>query len=218
MKRLLCDYISNSIDDIKKHYTNYHKINKNNFFFQQLLLNQNGFLNCDCVRCHEFKTTKKFLAKHNFLKHYTDGERKPPEFKPIDVIRNQEVTIYQITFEKHSEEYDFYNSTEVVEDFLFNVKRLYKPANKVLFKASFSIENIQNATIISPDIADIKNQRYWSTQAYKGVYFNDFIAAGIRDDILKRVINNNLTGSSWYFHRFIYLNVKVIDEEHKITF
>ena len=53
-----------------------------------------------------------------------DGERKPPEFKPIDVIRNQEVTIYQITFEKHSEEYDFYNSTEVVEDFLFNVKRL----------------------------------------------------------------------------------------------
>ena len=82
-----------------------------------------------------------------------DGERKPPEFKPIDVIRNQEVTIYQITFEKHSEEYDFYNSTEVVEDF----------------------------------------------------------------DILKRVINNNLTGSSWHFHRIVYLNVKVIDEERKIS-
>ena len=101
------------------------------------------------------------------------------------------MTIYQITFEKHSEEYDFYNSTEVVEDFLFNIKRLYKPVNKVLFKASFSIENIQNAPIISPDIADIKSQRYWSTQVYKGVYFNDFIAAGICNDILKRVINNN---------------------------
>ena len=217
MKCLLCDYISNTVDDIKKHYTNYHKINENNFFFRQLLLNQNGFLNCDCIRCHEFITTKKYLAKHNFLKHYMDGERKPPEFKPIDVIRNQEVTIYQITFEKHSEEYDFYNSAEVVEDFLFNVKRLYKPANKVLFKVSFSIENIQNAPIISPDIADIKSQRYWSTQVYKGVYFNDFIAAGIRDDILKRAINNNLTGSSWYFHRFVYLNVKVIDEERNIS-
>ena len=216
MKCLLCDYISNTVDDIKKHYTNYHKINENNFFFRQLLLNQNGFLNCDCIRCHEFITTKKYLAKHNFLKHYMDGERKPPEFKPIDVIRNQEVTIYQITFEKHSEKH-FYNSAEVVEDFLFNVKRLYKPANKVLFKASFSIENIQNAPIISPDIADIKSQRYWSTQVYKGVYFNDFIAAGIRDDILKRAINNNLTGSSWYFHRFVYLNVKVIDEERNIS-
>ena len=72
------------------------------------------------------------------------------------------MTIYQITFEKHSDEYDFNNSAEVVEDFLFNVKRLYKPANKVLFKASFSIEIIQNAPIISPDIANIKNQRYTS--------------------------------------------------------
>ena len=217
MKCLLCNYISNSIDDIKDHYTIYHKINKNNFFFQQLLLNQNGFLNSDCARCHEFLTTKKFMAKHNFLKHYIDGERKPAEFKPIEIIRNQEVTIYQITYEKHSDEYDFYNSTEVVEDFLFNVKRLYKPANKVIFKGSFSIENIQNAPIISPDIADMKSQRYWSTQVHKGIYFNDFIAAEIRDDILKRVINNNLTGSSWHFHRFIYLNVKVIDEEQKIS-
>ena len=88
MKCLLCNYISNSVDDIKKHYTIYHKINKNNFFFQQLLLNQNGFLNSDCARCHEFLTTKKFMAKHNFLKHYIDGERKPAEFKPIEIIRN----------------------------------------------------------------------------------------------------------------------------------
>ena len=126
------------------------------FFFQQLLINQNGFLNTDCIRCHEFLTTKLFMAKHNFLKHYIDGERKPAEFKPIDIIKNQEVTIYQISFEKNSNEYDFFNSNEVVNDFLFNVKRLFKPANKVLFKGGFSIENVQNAPIISPDIADIK--------------------------------------------------------------
>ena len=117
MKCLLCNYISNSVDDIKKHYTIYHKINKNIFFFQQLLLNQNGFLNSDCARCHELLTTKKFMEKQNFLKHYIDGEREPAEFKPIEIIRNQEVTIYQITYEKHSVECDFYNSTEVVEDF-----------------------------------------------------------------------------------------------------
>ena len=87
MKCLLCDYISNTADDIKKYYTIYHKINENNFFFRQLFLNQNGFVNCDCIRCHKFITTKKFMARHNFLKHYIDGERKPAEFKPID-IRN----------------------------------------------------------------------------------------------------------------------------------
>ena len=109
------------------------------------------------------------MARHNFLKDYIDGERKPAEFKPIDIIRNQEVTIYQITFEEHSNEYDFYNSTEIVENFLYNVKRLYKPTSKAVFKSSFSIENIQNAPIISPDIADIKSQRYWSTGVYKGI-------------------------------------------------
>ena len=111
----------------------------------------------------------------------------------------------------------FFNSDEVVNDFLFNVKRLFKPSNKVLLKGGFSIENVQNAPIISPDIADIKSQRYWSTDVYKGIYFNDFIVSGICGDILKRVINNNLTGSLWHFYRFTYLNIKVVEEERKIT-
>ena len=107
---------------------------------------------------------------------------------------------------------------EVVDEFLFNVKRLFKPTNKVFFKGGFSIENIQNAPTISPDIADIKSQRYWSTDVYKGTYFNGFIVSGIRDNILKRVINNNLTGSSWHFHRFRYLNIKVVKQERKINY
>ena len=216
MKCFLCNYISNNVDDIRKHYIVYHKINENNVFFQQLLINQNGVLNTDCIKFHEFLMAKLFMAKHNFLKHI-DGERKPAEFKPIDIIKNQEVTIYQISFKKHSNEYDFFNSDEVVNDFLFNVKRLFKPSNKVLFKGGFSIENVQNAPIILPYIADIKSQRYWSTDVYKGIYFNDFIVSGIRNDILKRVINKNLTGSSWHFYRFKYLNIKVVEEERKIT-
>ena len=56
---------------------------------------------------------------------------------------------------------------------------------RLFLKVVFSIGNTQNAPIISPDIADIKSQRYWSTGVYKGIYFNDFIATGLRDDILK---------------------------------
>ena len=117
---------------------------------------------------------------------------------------------------KHLDEYDFYNAEEIVEDFLFNVKRVFKPSNNVLFKGDFSIENIQTALLSSPDIVDIKSFRYWSTNVYKGVHFNDFIVSEIRNDILKRVINNNLTGSSWHFNRFHYLNLKVVEEQQKI--
>ena len=216
MKCLLCEYKSNNVADINKHYIVYHKINERNFFFLQLFDNQNGLIRRDCLRCHEFLTTKLFMTNHNFLKHYLDGERKPAEYKPIDIIKKQDITLYQISFEKHSDEYDFFNSEEVVDDFLFNVKRVFKPSNSVLFKGDFSVENIQAAPLNSPDIAAIKSLRYWSTNVYKGVYFNDFIISEIRNDILKRVINNNLSGSSWHFNRFQYLNLKVVEEHQKI--
>ena len=43
-----------------------------------------------------------------------------------------------------------------------------------------------------------------------GTHFNSFIAAGIRQGILKRVINTGLSGSSWYFNKFSHLNLKVL--------
>ena len=162
----------------------------------------------------KFIPTNKFMVQHNFLEHYESGERKPAEFKSVDIIKNKEIIIYQISFDKHSEEYDFYNSHEIIDDFLLNVKSLYKPKYKVLFKADFSIENIQNASVVSPNTTDIVNVRYWSSEVYSGVYFNDFIVSEIRFDILKRVINNNLSGSSWHFNRFKHLNLKIIDQEN----
>ena len=154
------------------------------------------------------------MIQHNFLEHYEFGERKPAEFKSIDIIKNKDIKIYQIDFNKHSEEYDFYNSLEIVDDFLLNVKALYKPKNKVLFKAGFSIENIQNASVVSPNTTDIVSIRYWSSEVYSGIYFNDFIVSEIRLDILKRIINNNFSGSSWHFNRFKHLNLKIIDQEN----
>ena len=180
--------------------------------------NKDSLLNTDCIRCQKFIPTRKYMSEHNFLDHYIDGEKKPTEFKTIDITKNNDITIYNINFEKYSNEYNFYNSQELVDEFLFNVKTRFKPKNKIFFKADFSIENIQNAPFISPNIADIKITRYWSTDVYKGVYFNDFIISEIRSDILKRVIINNLTGSSWHFNRFKHLNIKVIEQENKLHY
>ena len=37
---------------------------------------------------------------------------------------------------------------------------------------------------------------------YEGVYFNDFIKSNLTNGILKRVIMNGMSGSSWRFKRF----------------
>ena len=86
----------------------------------------------------------------------------------------------------------------------------------VFFKAGFAIENIQTVPEEFDDTADIKSPRYWSTNVYNSVYLNDFVVAKIRIDILKRVINNKLSGSSWHFNRFSYLNLKVAEENFKL--
>ena len=61
-------------------------------------------------------------------------------------------------------------------------------------KCGFSLENVQP----SPAGYDtpIKNSRYWSAGTYKTKSFNDFIYFNLRESILKRVIDNGLTGSS----------------------
>ena len=72
---------------------------------------------------------------------------------------------------------------------------------KNMFKCSFYIENKQN----------------WTAETYDGKYFNDFIQFDLKQEILKRVIVNNISGSAWYFKRFLYLAVKVLDSQVEIS-
>ena len=56
-----------------------------------------------------------------------------------------------------------------------------------------------------------------TTKTYDSIYFNNFIFHALKHNILKRVINNNISGSSWYFKRFVYLAVKILDGEVEIS-
>ena len=188
MNCLLCNYFGSGTDeDLIKHYVSYHRKNPENFFFLKLFKAENGLICKECIRCNEFLTTKAAAKKHNFLKHYLDGDEKPAEFKPTDIIKRRDITIYQICFAKHSEEYDFYYPGKTVHEFFFNVKNLFEPSSTVLFKADFAIENIQSAPLGVDNTADIKSLRYWTTNVYKAVNLNDFVVARIQNDILKRV-------------------------------
>ena len=70
------------------------------------------------------------------------------------------------------------------------------------------MENIQ------PQLEDynkpLKNTRHWTTEPIQTKSFNDYVFFTIRESILKRVINNGLTASSWHFKRFLYVNIKII--------
>ena len=78
----------------------------------------------------------------------------------------------------------------------------------MLIRAGFSIENIQQP--LDNYTESLKETRYWSTEPIQNKSFNDFVYFNTRESILKRVINNRLTGSAWNFHKFNYLNVKVL--------
>ena len=61
------------------------------------------------------------------------------------------------------------------------------------------------------NLEPLVHTRSWSTETYDGKYFNDFILFGLKQDILKCVIVNKMSGSALYFKRFLYLAVKVLD-------
>ena len=168
-----------------------------------------------CLRCNEFNTTRHYKTKHDFLKYYDERQTDLYEDKLIDIIKLPFMTKFEISIMKHGEYYNFFNSEEIVDDFLRNAPSKFKPSVLKYIKGTFVIENIQASAV--ENSAPISNSRFWSTEVYKGVYFNDFIFNGLRHSILNKVIINRITGSSWRFHRFITLTAKVLNLDREIV-
>ena len=56
----------------------------------------------------------------------------------------------------------------------------------------FELKNYQQTEPV-----ELENTRVWLTNVFVGRYFNEFIWHKMKRDILKRVIINGSTGSSW---------------------
>ena len=103
----------------------------------------------------------------------------------------------------------------MVENFLNQVQnKMPRYHNDILIRAGFSIENIQQA--LDNYSEPLTQTRYWSTEPIQTKSFNDFVYFKTRESILKRVINNRLSGSAWNFHKFNYLNVKVLKTSNQL--
>ena len=212
MKCLLCKFTTNEKDRLVNHYIKFHNVDKENVFFNKLINQKTKVIHGrKCTGCNEFVFSGK--ATHDFLKHYDKGFLKNDVIDfdggPLNVTKIGDIDKFEITFKDHSSSYDFFDSVAVVEYFLNSVKEkapLYK--SSVLIRAGFSIENIQQA--LNNYTEPLTQNRYWSTEPILARFFNDFVYFKIKESILKRVINNRLSGSAWNFHKFNYINVKIL--------
>ena len=119
MKCLLCSSNFNTGEDLVQHYITYHKVDENNKFFQKLFQPQKHHsIFRKCLRCGDFLTKTSYKVKHDFLKHYEQGQDTVFEDKPIDIINNHQILKYKISAKKFGEYHDFYNSEKLVDDFL----------------------------------------------------------------------------------------------------
>ena len=179
-----------------------------------------------CLLC-KFQVENNEGLKNHYI-NYHNVDEKYDYFKRLLVDENdvlveeKHLTIveigvsikkYEIKFSEHSDFYDFFNADKLVDDFLTDVRRKIKRSNEYfLIRGGFSIEHFQPT--LDNYNEPLKNTRYWSTEPIESKSFNDFVYFNIRESILKRVIKNGLTGSSWRFSRFVYINVKTfsVDE------
>ena len=221
MKCLLCEYKTNDKNELKKHYLKYHNVDENNLFFKKLIDQKNNVIHGrKCNYCDEFVFSNK--VNHDFLKHYEKGlsidfdDDNGNLDKPINITNVGGVKKFEITFKEHSSFYDFFDSVAVVDNFLAQVKNvMQRYENDVLLRAGFSIENVQQA--LDNYSEPLVQTRYWSTEPIQTKSFNDFVLFKTRESILKRVINNRLSGSAWNFNKFNYLNVKILNVSNELT-
>ena len=94
------------------------------------------------MRCEEFIPTVRFKLVHDFLKYYDEGKNIIDE-KPLNITKVGKITKFEINYQENSSFYDFYDSVNVVEEFLFNVKNKVKRSkNEFFIRFGFSLENI----------------------------------------------------------------------------
>lgn len=154
----------------------------------------------------QFKTFME-RKNHNFLFHYKQkgGSRNR---LPINTLRRGHIICYSINYQQHKDLYDFYDE-KIVDQFLDSVKEVFNSASCKEYKIQgyFELRNFQQTEAV-----ELENRRVWLTNIYLGKYFNDFIRGEIKSEILKRVIINDATGSSWRFRRFNRLQINATDK------
>ena len=86
--------------------------------------------------------------------------------------------------------------------FLQGVYNRFNPADEYKFQGHAEIIHQQKGESVVSE-----NARVWLTNVYTAKYLNPYIRGAIKNNILKRIVLNGETGSSWVFKRFKRLQI-----------
>ena len=133
MKYLLCLINFTNNHELFQHYVDYHRINERNYYFKQLSeTDPNACFETKCYRCEEIFSRCRDPKNHNFLRHYQTGRRCPIREKPICILkRGNALTTYSKSVDQHSDFENFFNSEEIVDEFLAVVEDRFVPTENV---------------------------------------------------------------------------------------
>ena len=195
MKCLLCNVNFLSEDELRSHYIWQHLINGNDVYLTDLFKPDSIYKGCDICQIESEKSRSK--KNHMLLFHNGQmGGKRGNGQLPVNILRRGPITYYTISYDQHQNFYDFFNE-HIVEDFLVSVYNRFNPHKEYKIQEYAEIINQQQGEfIIAP------STRVWPTNAYTAKYFNEYVRGSIKSDIVKRIIINGQTGSSWYFRRF----------------
>lgn len=197
---------------LKEHYKKHHKVDPKNVHFQRLFERDNNYLNdltCSICRLNFSSNTKK--KNHMFLRHYLQSPRQQVggaivDSRHLNILHRGKIIYFSINYDQHKGFYELFSS-DMVFDFLDNVYKAFKllPNTKYKFHAFFELVNQQKID----NNQQLFDTRPWFTNVYHFFHFNEFVRQQFNDEILKRIIQNGQTGSSWHFFRFQSLRVIV---------
>ena len=114
------------------------------------------------------------------------------------------IIYYSINFYQHN---DFHDES-IFDSFFHSVQQVFTPTgSEMKIQRYFELKNYEQT-----EIAKIENARVWLTNVYGEKYFNRFVRGQIKEDILKTVIINCTTVSTWLFKWFNKLQIIVTDK------
>ena len=165
MKCLCCDRSFANQHSLKNHYLDFRNVDENNHFFRKLFTKDNVFVPWKYFRRDHFCINRRDEKTHNFLSHYQLGGRQPAEDKSLKkTFFDKNLNSYCKNFLEHESSYNFYNSREIVSEFLNVFENKFIPnadLKQSRFKCSFTIVNRQPTP--RDGFAEITDSRIWQT-------------------------------------------------------
>ena len=124
----------------------------------------------------------------------------------VNILKRGLITYYSINFYQPEYFFNFYDE-KIVDVFFNSVKNPFVSDGKEYkMQGYFELKSYQRTEPV-----ELENIRVWLSNVFVGKYFNELIRNEMKNDILKRVIINGSTGSSWLFRQFNKLQVNVTD-------